>query len=201
MKGFAFAWILPLLLVLLAIDGECAGLLEDRQYENTTSVPACVTTCEARFPDYNKTCSSHRYFYNAPIARCIQTTCPTLSELLDWQRSACPNLSVRHQGVLQVSLSFVLFGIATLSVAGRLLSRSKRLMDGPGYWWDDFPVLILWSLAAVEMAVCLPFLHKHGAGKDVIADGVTLAHLQGVGQWIYISEVNHLGYAYNRNAC
>lgn len=197
MRG-TVALFLCICLLLFTVGGNCSalsalddgsplsvpGILQHRStkaYNDSMDSPDCVHTCEAQFADaLNEACSSYHSFYHGHLTRCIQTTCPKLTDLLDWQNYACPDLEPRHDGEVQVTLSFVLFALATASVIGRFLSRSPRL-DGPGYWWDDWCVLLLWALAAVEMAVCLPFLHRYGAGQDVSALDIYSKDIVGVG--------------------
>lgn len=106
--------------------------------------------------------------FNSKLKHCVQKTCPTLEDVLQWQThyAASCNLPARDQGVLEVVLAYVLFGIASLTVVGRVLSRSKWL-QGPGFWWDDYLVLGLWVLS-IELVVCLVFLRNNWAGRDAL---------------------------------
>jgi hypothetical protein len=62
----------------------------------------------------------------------------------------------------------VFFGVATLGVAGRLLSRSKWF-NGPGFWWDDWFVVFLWATSTSN--VVLPIVTRGtGLGRDTMGD-------------------------------
>lgn len=146
------------------------GFPRSYKRDATTHVPpppTCAKPCEARFLTNETTCSYHELF-RSRLNRCVQKTCPTLEDVLQWQNhfaSAC-DLPARDEGVTEVVLMYVLFGVATVAAAGRLLSRS-RFMNGPGFWWDDWLVVALWVLS-IELVVCLVFLRRNGTGRDAL---------------------------------
>lgn len=130
-------------------------------------LPACAVTCSKYLGKADALCSYDKIFSSA-VTHCVQRHCPTLEDVLQWQTqyaSVCA-LPARDQGSLEVSITYALFAVATLSFVGRLLSRS-RLMNGPGFWWDDLLVLVLWFMS-IELVVCLAFMRHNGAGRDAI---------------------------------
>lgn len=172
-----------------------------RNDENVTRYlpPACATACYDRvltgtscqaadFSANSNCCSSD---IHANLMSCVQSGCPTLKDVLLWQTYYTGECGIdpREEIVLQIVVSYVLFGLATLFVIGRFLSRS-RYMAGPGFWWDDWAALILWVFS-IEMAICLPFMQDHGAGEDVWG-GATINDIHQMLMWVYICEAFYL---------
>ncbi|EME76840.1 uncharacterized protein MYCFIDRAFT_88924 [Pseudocercospora fijiensis CIRAD86] len=149
-------------------------------------LPACAVACSKYIGKHDKICSYHKVFTSA-VTRCVQKKCPTLEDVLQWQTqyaSVC-GLPPRDQGTLEISVTYALFAVATVSFAGRLLSRSK-FMNGLGFWWDDLLVLVLWMMS-IELVVCLAIMRHNGAGRDAI-DWISRDHVERVLLWVYASE-------------
>ncbi|KXT18052.1 hypothetical protein AC579_4554 [Pseudocercospora musae] len=149
-------------------------------------LPACAVTCSKHLGNADTLCSYDNIFSSA-VTHCVQRHCPTLQDVLQWQTqyaSVC-DLPARDQGMLEVSVTYALFAVATLSFVCRLLSRS-RFMNGPGFWWDDLLVLVLWMMS-IELVICLAFMRHHGAGRDAIG-WVSRDHVEKVLLCVYASE-------------
>lgn len=154
-----------------------------------TILVACARTCVEQHPE--PLVCTHDALFNSRVTRCVQKTCPTLTDLLVWENqyaSAC-GLEARDEGTRELVVAYILFGFATISVVLRVLSRS-RWLDGPGYWWDDWVVLAIWVLS-VEMALCPIFSRINWTGRDVIGF-VTIQNIEQVLLWTYISEPFYL---------
>ncbi|KAI5361670.1 Putative extracellular membrane protein, CFEM [Septoria linicola] len=119
------------------------------------------------------------------LRQCLRTTC-TLDEQLISQRfqaSACQYLVNDRQAKIR-EVIYPLSGLAVLFTAARLLSRWPRL-NGAGYWWDDF-VVVLCVIPVVVFPVDSEMNLHYGLGRDMWsldADQLTNFLL-----WFYIAE-------------
>ncbi|KAM3418704.1 hypothetical protein BST61_g4681 [Cercospora zeina] len=159
----------------------------DHKGSSPANAASCTESCRQRYPlNVSIQCTINQVF-NSDLTRCVQEDCDTLQEVLDWQTyyaSTC-GLHARDTGRVQVVISWVLFGVATLTAIGRLLARS-RLLKGPGhFWWDDWAVLFL-AVISAELAACLVYTRGGRAGRDAI-DTVNSEHIKELLFWMYIS--------------
>ncbi|EME43592.1 hypothetical protein DOTSEDRAFT_72829 [Dothistroma septosporum NZE10] len=157
---------------------------------NTThGLAACTQQCLEQ--QSRPLVCTYKAVFDSSMTKCVQTTCPTLTDLFAWETRYAQQcgLKARDEGVGELVIAYVLFGLSTLSLVGRLLSRS-RWLDGPGYWWDDWTVMAIWVLS-IEMAVCPISSRVHWTGRDAI-DFVTPHDIEQVLLWTYISEPFYL---------
>lgn len=153
---------------------------------SVTRIPPCAATCQKKYYINTTTECTHRDVFTSDITRCVQQTCPHLQDVLDWQTyyafHVC-NIEARDDGPPSFLVCWTLFGVASICVFARLLARS-RWLEGPGFWWDDFLVIVLWVLE-IEQAVCLTFVKENCGGRDAI--GVDASHVQGLLKWVFIN--------------
>ncbi|KAK4621935.1 hypothetical protein CLAFUW4_07352 [Fulvia fulva] len=150
---------------------------------------ACTQTCLEQYP--GPLVCTHKALFDSDITKCVQTTCPLLTDLLTWENRYAEEcgLEARDDGARELVIAYVFFGISTLSAAARLLSRS-RWLEGPGFWWDDWIMLAMWFIT-IEMAVCPFFSRTYWSGRDVIGF-VTVHDIERVLMWTYVSEPFYL---------
>ncbi|KXS99514.1 hypothetical protein AC578_4265 [Pseudocercospora eumusae] len=158
-------------------------------------LPACAVTCSRYLGKSDNTVCSYDKIFSSAVTHCVQRHCPTLQDVLQWQTqyaSLC-DLPARDHGLLEVGVIYALFAVATVSFVGRLLSRS-RFMNGPGFWWDDCLVLVLWMMS-IELVICLAIMRHNGAGRDAIG-WVSKDHVEKVLLWVYASEPFYISGTY-----
>ena len=150
-------------------------------------IPTCAATCQKQYQINTTTECTHHDIFTSDITRCVQQSCPQLQEVLDWQTyyaSYVCNIEARDIATRDFVVAWALFGFATICVAGRMLARS-RWLSGPGFWWDDYLVIILWVLE-IEMAVCLVYIRDSYGGIDAFGV-VDASHVQSMLKWVFIS--------------
>lgn len=116
------------------------------------ALPPCVTQCGIDIlPQYNCTIGDECYCTSTgPIAdglaSCIIGGCPSLGEALEgvkFQALTCGYRMDRDVGALTSGVAYALFGLATLFLFARFLSRWPRLR-GAGLSWDDGMSFFAW---------------------------------------------------------
>jgi len=153
---------------------ECAQTCQNK----TLADFSCDVDLTASNPD-NTTdcyCSGQSPAYHG-LRSCIQNAC-TLEETLQWQKTRAQTCHIQPRDIRRTLLvtCCVLTALSSISCVGRLMSRS-RYFGGPGYWWDDWVLVILWILS-FEMIVDAALNHRWRAGVDVIA--ATTENIHGV---------------------
>jgi hypothetical protein len=137
------------------------------------ALPKCVQTCGLEIlPQFNCTPQEPCYCDTSgpqsdAIVACLFSTCPSQGDALlaqKFQAETCGFIPRDKSLVVQV-VPYTLFGIATLSLFARFLSRWQRL-QGAGLSWDDY-LIIFCFLPTIGMTVVAYYEAKYGSGKDM----------------------------------
>lgn len=130
-------------LVLLASCVNAA--LSPEAIDAALKLPSCVTQCAIdNLPRFNCTIGDPCYCaMSGPVedamASCVIGGCPSLGDALEglkFQALTCDYRTDRNVGPLTSGVAYALFGLATLFLCARFLSRWPRLR-GAGLSWDD----------------------------------------------------------------
>lgn len=175
-------------LVLLASCVNAA--LSPEAIDAALKLPSCVTQCAIdNLPRFNCTIGDPCYCaMSGPVedamASCVIGGCPSLGDALEglkFQALTCDYRTDRNVGPLTSGVAYALFGLATLFLCARFLSRWPRLR-GAGLSWDDGEylaskagngtdeitgVVLLCYVPVLGITVTMAYMQNFGAGKDM----------------------------------
>ncbi|CZT17814.1 uncharacterized protein RCC_03650 [Ramularia collo-cygni] len=170
-----------------------AQSLSPEAIEAALALPECVTKCGIEIlPKFNCTIGTDCYCSRKgpiedAIASCVIGGCPSLGDALaglKFQALTCGYRTDRNIGPLTSGIAYVLFGLASLFMIARFLSRWPRLR-GAGLSWDDGVVLMCY-VPVVGVTVCCAMLQTFGAGKDMWTSDIhSVLHYA---KWFYASQ-------------
>ncbi|SMR48890.1 unnamed protein product [Zymoseptoria tritici ST99CH_1E4] len=156
------------------------------------SLPQCASRCLATtLPAFEcgiqEPCFCNNNDLSRTFSACISSGCATLEDRLETQRfhaETCSN-PLRDRSTLTRGVVWALFGLTTLFLAFRILSRSA-LLHGRGYSWDDFVVLLCFVML-VPLSVSLEFEIRYGLGKDAYRSSIS--QISALLHWYYFGEL------------
>lgn len=137
--------IITFLISFLSTSAWAQASLSPEDITAALALPACVTQCGLDIlPTYNCTIGADCYCARTgpladDLASCVIGGCPTLGDALEglkYQAKTCGYRTDRNVGPLTSGVAYALFGLASLFLFARFLSRWPRLR-GAGLSWDD----------------------------------------------------------------
>ncbi|RMZ16238.1 hypothetical protein D0862_01324 [Hortaea werneckii] len=134
-------------------------------------LPTCAVNClmtlvpQSVCPMNDIKCLCNNPELQSQVQICLGSSC-TIRQILATkkQQSILCDAPIRDDASLTRRATWPLFGIALFSVIFRFLARS-RLLEGPGFGWDDWTILIALGLLVAASGL-LDQMTRIGLGKD-----------------------------------
>ncbi|EMF11055.1 uncharacterized protein SEPMUDRAFT_48267, partial [Sphaerulina musiva SO2202] len=182
--------VLPLLALTVGSDSQATTLTVRQAQQN--ALASCAQTCLGQLPNNcqaDQVCfctSSVRTSYES----CLSSTCSSTQDQLDgqqYQATTCDR-PVRDKTSTLYAVTWVFFAVAVVFVALRLLSRWRGL-NGSGYSWDDWVVLLALVLV-ILLDASISRATSSGLATDLYTNSV--GDIENVLKWIYVGEIFYI---------